>query len=85
MVMIIEENKNTSVLFQVNSLYDRSYLVTKLLKPYRRYRFQVLAFTGNIGNDTYSTEIKEVLTGEGGKTCLETRNFLGNFKVHPDN
>ena len=80
MVMFTEENKNISVLFQVNSLYDRSYLVRRLLKPYRRYRFQVLAFTGNIGNDTYSTEIKEVLTGEGGKTGLETRNSLGNFK-----
>ena len=80
MVMFTEENKSISVLFQANSLYDRSYLVTKLLKPYRRYRFQVLAFTGNIGNDTYSTEIKEVLTGEGGKTGLETRNLVGNFK-----
>ena len=72
MVMFTEENKNISVLFQANSLYDRSYLVRKLLKPYRRYRFQVLAFTGNIGNDTYSAEIKAVLTGEEGKTCLVT-------------
>ena len=80
MVMITETNKNISVLFQVNSLYDRSYVVSKLLKPYRRYGFQVLAFTENIGNDTYSTEIKEVLTGEGGKTGLETKNLVGNFK-----
>ena len=79
MVMFTEENKNISVLFQVNSLYHRSYLVRRLLKPYQRYKFQVLAFTGNIGNDTYSTEIIEVLTGEGGKTGLETTNLVGNF------
>ena len=76
MVMFTEENKNISVLFQANSLYDRSYLVRKLLKPYARYRFQILAFTGNIGNDTYSTEIKAVLTGEEGKTCLVTSYYL---------
>ena len=77
MVMFTEENKNISVLFQANSLHDRSFFVSKLLKPFRVYSFQVLAFTGSIENDTYSTEIKAGLTGEGGKTCLEISNWLG--------
>ncbi len=68
MVMFTEENKNISFLFKVNSLSDRSYRVQKLLKPHRMYKFQVLAFTGSIDNETYSTEMESVLTGEGGKT-----------------
>ena len=70
MVMFTEENQNISVLFNVNSLYDRSYHVQNMIKPYRMYKFQVLAFTGSIENETYSTEIQSVLTGEGGTACV---------------
>ena len=67
MVMFTEENKNISFLFKVNSLYDRSYEVQNLLKPHRTYDFQVLAFTGSVNNETYSTQKESILTGEGGK------------------
>ena len=70
MVMFTQENSNLSVLFKVKSLYDRYYFVYKLLKPRRMYEFQVLAFTGGVENVTYSTEIKTVATGEGGKDCV---------------
>ena len=68
MVMFTEENTNISFLFKVNSLHDRNYHVQKLIKPYRMYKFQVLAFTGSIDNMTYSTETELILTGEGGRT-----------------
>ena len=72
MVMFNEENSNVSVLFKVKSLYDRQYFVYRLLKPHRMYEFQVLAFTGDVENATYSTEIKTVTTGEGGKDRVAT-------------
>ncbi|KAJ7374263.1 Protein sidekick-1 [Desmophyllum pertusum] len=65
MVMFTQENKNISVLFEVKSLYDRYYDIKHLIKPYRMYKFHVLACTGSIENETYSTEIKTILTGEG--------------------
>ena len=72
MVMFTEENSNLSVLLEVQSLYDRGYFVYMLLKPQRMYKFQVLAFTGGVENVTYSTEIKTITTGEGGKDCTAT-------------
>ena len=72
MVMFTEENSNLSVLLEVQSLYDRGYFVYMLLKPQRMYKFQVLAFTGGVENVTYSTEIKTITTGEGGKDCAAT-------------
>ena len=72
MVMFTEENSNLSALLEVQSLYDRGYFVYKLLKPHRMYKFQVLAFTGGVENVTYSTEIKTITTGEGGKDCMAT-------------
>ena len=72
MVMFTEENSNLSALLQVQSLYYRGYFLYKLLKPNRMYKFQVLAFTGGVENFTYSTEIKTITTGEGGKDCMAT-------------
>ena len=72
MVMFTEENSSLSVLFKVTSLYDGYYFVNKLLKPHRIYEFQVLAFTGGVENVTYSTEIKTITTGEGGKDRVAT-------------
>lgn len=70
--MFTQENKNISVLFEVNSLYDRYYDIKHLIKPYRMYKFHVLACTGSIENETYSTEIKTILTGEGGKVLVKS-------------
>ena len=70
MVMFTKENANVSVLFRVKSLYDRYYIVEKLLKPYQKYEFQVLAFTGGVENITYSTKIQTITTGEGGKALV---------------
>ena len=67
MIMFTEANTNLSVLFRVGSLYDRYYNVSRLLKPHRMYEFQVLAFTGGVENVTYSSEIKTIVTAEGGK------------------
>ena len=72
MVMFTEENTNLSALFKVRSLYDRHYFVYRLLKPHRMYKFQLLAFTGGVENVTYSTEIKNITTGEGGKYRVAT-------------
>ena len=80
MVMFTEENTNLSVLFRVGSLYDRHYNVSRLLKPHRMYEFQVLAFTGGVENITYSTEIKAIMTAEGGKDCVATMTKLSLYK-----
>ncbi|KAL9953601.1 hypothetical protein ACROYT_G041044 [Oculina patagonica] len=81
MVMFTEENKNISFLFKVNSLSDRSYNVQKLLKPHRMYKFHVLAFTGSIDNETYSTEMQSVLTGEGAPSGAPTNVRARNFQL----
>ena len=70
--MFTEENSNLSALLEVQSFHNRSYFVYKLLKPQRMYKFQVLAFTGGVENVTYSTKIKTIMTGEGGKDCVAT-------------
>ncbi|XP_068732582.1 uncharacterized protein [Montipora capricornis] len=67
-VMFTEHNKSVSVLFRVNTLYQQFYNVQRLLNPNRLYRFQVLAFTSIEENETYSSEIKAIMTSEGGKT-----------------
>ncbi|XP_068738576.1 phosphatidylinositol phosphatase PTPRQ-like [Montipora capricornis] len=63
--MFTEHNKSVSVLFRVNTLYQQSYNLQRLLNPNRLYRFQVLAFTSIEENETYSSEIKAIMTSEG--------------------
>jgi len=46
---------------------QNSFHLQHILRPSSMYAFQILAFTGSIENDTYSSENVSIATKEGGK------------------
>ena len=47
-------------------LHEKSHDIDGLLMPGRQYLIQILAFTGGIGDDIYSSPNVSITTEEGG-------------------
>ncbi len=69
-VVYTETSENVSVMLPVGSVHETEYGIDGLLLPAREYTFQVYAFTGDIGDDIYSSLNVTMATGEGGMWLL---------------
>lgn len=65
-----QTSENVSVMLPVESVHETEYDIESLLLPALEYTFQVYAFTGDIGDDIYSSLNVTMATGEGGMRLL---------------